>query len=136
MAGIRCYIGVGSNLGERRKNIEQAIQKLKEVEGIEVKRVSLLYETEPVGGPEQPKYLNGAVEIETLLGPRELLNVAHDIEGQLGRKRTVKNGPRAIDLDILTYGDRKICEPYLKIPHPRMSEREFVQRPLRDLTNA
>ena len=131
---MRCYIGVGSNLGNRRKNIEGAIQKLRETVDIDVKKTSGIYETEPVGGPPQPKYLNGVIEIETRLKPRELLLSLQEIENKLGRKRTIKNGPRTIDLDILTYGDKRIDEPDLKIPHPMMNDREFVQQPLRDLT--
>ncbi len=130
---MRCYIGVGSNLGDRRKNIETAIQGLRQTERIEVNRVSQIYETEPVGGPTQPKYLNGAIEIETGLEPRQLLSVLQKIEGDLGRKRTVRNGPRIIDLDILICGDKKIDEHDLKIPHPRMDERDFVLKPLKDL---
>jgi len=128
-----CYIGVGSNLGDRKKHIEDAIEKLKNIEGVEVKRVSSIYETEPVGGPKQGKYLNGAIEIETGLGPRELLGKLQDIEKKLGRKKTVKNGPRTIDLDILLYGDNKIDEPDLKIPHPNMREREFVMKPIKEI---
>ena len=78
-------------------------------------------------------HLNGVIEIETELGPRQILSATQKIEDQLGRRRIAKDGPRIIDLDILTYGDKKIDEPDLKIPHPRMNEREFVQRPLRDL---
>jgi 2-amino-4-hydroxy-6-hydroxymethyldihydropteridine diphosphokinase len=130
---VRCYIGIGSNLGDRRKNIDDALQKLRLTGGIEVKRVSPIYETDPVGGPAQPKYLNGVIEIETSLEPRGLLLTLQDIENQLGRKRAVKNGPRTIDLDILMYGSKKIDEPDLKIPHPKMNEREFVQKPLKDL---
>ncbi|MFH1853963.1 MAG: 2-amino-4-hydroxy-6-hydroxymethyldihydropteridine diphosphokinase [Candidatus Omnitrophota bacterium] len=131
---MRCYIGIGSNLGDRQKNIELAIQKLQDRKGIEVKKVSPLYETDPVGGPEQPRYLNGVIEIDTELRPRALLRCIQEIESCLGRIRTVKNGPRTIDLDILTYGGRNIDEPGLRIPHPRMAEREFVQKPLKDLT--
>ncbi len=130
---MRCYIGIGSNLGDRQKNIDIAIQRLRETDAIEVSKVSSIYETEPVDGPGQSKYLNGVLEIETGLTARQLLNVLQDIESQLGRKRTVKNGPRTIDLDILTYGDQNIDEPGLNVPHPRMAEREFVQRPLREL---
>ncbi|MBU1148356.1 MAG: 2-amino-4-hydroxy-6-hydroxymethyldihydropteridine diphosphokinase [Candidatus Omnitrophica bacterium] len=130
---MRCYIGIGSNLGNRRKNIDAAIEKLRQVNEIEVKKVSSVYETEPVGGPKQPDYLNAVIEIETMFGPRKLLAVLHEIEDHLGRKRSVKDGSRTIDLDILTYGDEKINEPDLKIPHPRMNEREFVQLPLREL---
>ncbi len=128
-----CYIGVGSNLGDRRNYIENAIQKLKESKGIEVKRISGIYETEPEGGPKQGKYLNGAIEIETTLEPRQLLERLQAIEKELGRVRTVKNGPRTIDLDILLYGDKKIDEVDLKIPHPRMLEREFVLKPLKEI---
>ncbi|MDP6686227.1 MAG: 2-amino-4-hydroxy-6-hydroxymethyldihydropteridine diphosphokinase, partial [Candidatus Omnitrophota bacterium] len=130
---MRCYIGVGSNLGDREKNIQDAVQGLKEIEKIEVKKLSRLYETDPLGGPPQGKYLNGAIELDTTLSPRELLLVLLGIERSLGRQRTIRNGPRTIDLDILIYGDEKINEPDLKIPHPRMREREFVQRPLRDI---
>ncbi|MBU4457730.1 MAG: 2-amino-4-hydroxy-6-hydroxymethyldihydropteridine diphosphokinase [Candidatus Omnitrophica bacterium] len=130
---IRCYIGIGSNLGDRQKNMDIAIQRLRETDAIEVNKASSIYETEPAGGPEQPRYLNGVLEIETDLAAIELLSVLQDIENQLGRERIVKNGPRTIDLDILTYGDHEINEPGLKVPHPRMTEREFVQRPLREL---
>ncbi|MEK6732323.1 MAG: 2-amino-4-hydroxy-6-hydroxymethyldihydropteridine diphosphokinase [Candidatus Omnitrophota bacterium] len=130
---MRCYIGIGSNLGDRQKYIESAIQRLKETKGIEVKKVSSIYETDPAGGPSQGKYLNGAIEIETELGPRELLTRLLNIETLLGRERTVKNGPRTIDLDILLFGDKKIDEPGLKIPHPRMCEREFVIKPLKEI---
>ena len=130
-----CYIAIGSNLGDRRKNIEDAIEKLRETEGVEVKKISNIYETEPVGGPaNQPRYLNGVIEIETVLKPRQILFATQEIENQLGRKRMFEAGPRTIDLDILTYGDKKIDEMDLKIPHPRMHEREFVLKPLRDLT--
>ena len=128
-----CYIGIGSNLGDRAKYIKSAIEKLKETRGIEVKRVSKIYETEPVGGSKQGKYLNGVIEIETHLEPRELMAELEAIEKQLGRERSVKNAPRTIDLDILLYGDKKINKPDLKIPHPRMYEREFVMKPLKEL---
>ena len=130
---MRCYIGIGSNLGDRLKYIENAIQKLNETKGIEVKKVSSIYETDPLSGPIQGKYLNGVIEIETEIEPRELLTRLLDIEIQLGRKRTVKNGPRTIDLDILLFGDQKIDEPDLKIPHPRMCGREFVMKPLKEI---
>jgi len=128
-----CYIGIGSNLGDREKYIKNAIEKLKETEGIEVKKISNIYETEPVGGPKQGDYLNGVMEIETWLKPRELITELQKIEKQLGRIRSVKNAPRTIDLDILLYGDKKIDEPGLKVPHPRMHERDFVIKPLKDL---
>src|SRR3989338_1476813 len=113
-----CYIGIGSNLGDRQRYIEDAVQRLRETKGIEVKRVSSIYETEPVGGPSQGKYLNAAIEIDTELSPRDLLTALLDIEKELCRVRTVKNAPRAIDLDILLYGDKNIDEPDLKITLP------------------
>jgi 2-amino-4-hydroxy-6-hydroxymethyldihydropteridine diphosphokinase len=128
-----CYIGIGSNLGDREKYIESAIEKLRAIKGIEVKRTSNIYETAPVGGPRQGKYLNGVLELETELEPRELLGKLQAIENELGRKRLVKNAPRTIDLDILLYGDKKIDEPGLRIPHPRMLEREFVMKPLKEI---
>ncbi|MCX5687073.1 MAG: 2-amino-4-hydroxy-6-hydroxymethyldihydropteridine diphosphokinase [Candidatus Omnitrophica bacterium] len=128
-----CYIGIGSNLGDREKYIRNAIEKLKETEGVEVKKISNIYETEPIGGPEQGKYLNGVIEIETWLEPSDLIIKLQKIEEQLGRIRSVKNAPRTIDLDILLYGDKKINKSGLKIPHPRMNEREFVMKPLKEI---
>jgi 2-amino-4-hydroxy-6-hydroxymethyldihydropteridine diphosphokinase len=124
------FIGIGSNLGNRLDNIEKAIERLKSVPDIEVEKVSSIIETNPQGGPPQPKYLNGAIKINTELSARGLLKVLQEIENQLGRKRLVKNGPRTIDLDILLYGDKKIDESDLKIPHPHMLKREFVMKPL------
>ncbi|MEE8359376.1 MAG: 2-amino-4-hydroxy-6-hydroxymethyldihydropteridine diphosphokinase [Candidatus Omnitrophota bacterium] len=127
------YIGIGSNLGDRSGCIESAIGLLKKSDKITVDKVSALYETDPVGGPPQGKFLNGAIKITTDLSCRELLNRLMDIEETLGRKREGVNTPRTIDLDILTYGDLRIEEPDLIVPHPRMNEREFVMRPLGDL---
>lgn len=128
-----CYIGIGSNLGDRLGYIENAIKKLKETGKIEVRKISNIHETEPVGGPKQGKYLNAVIEIETGLKPRELLVRLQDIENQLGRKRAVKNGARTIDLDILLYGNDSVNEPDLKIPHPKMRGREFVMKPLKEI---
>jgi 2-amino-4-hydroxy-6-hydroxymethyldihydropteridine diphosphokinase len=127
------YIAVGSNLGDRKGYIENAVELLKRSERIKVDKVSTLYETDPVGGPAQGRFLNGAIKIETDLSCRDLLNRLMDIEDMLGRKREAENGPRTIDLDILTYGDLHIEEPDLIVPHPRMNEREFVMRPLSDI---
>jgi 2-amino-4-hydroxy-6-hydroxymethyldihydropteridine diphosphokinase len=132
---MRCYIGIGSNLGNREKHVEDAVKKLKNIKSVKIRKISSIRETEPVGGPKQGKYLNGVIEIETELKPRELLLRLQSIEDQLGRKRTVKDGPRTIDLDILLYGDSNIDEPGLKIPHPRMAEREFVMKPLEEICN-
>lgn len=130
---VICYIGIGSNLGDRQKYIGNAIKELRSGKSINVLRVSSIYETEPVGLKEQNNFLNGVIEIETGLTPEELLKEISAIENRLGRKRTVKNGPRTIDLDILYYGDEIIDMPALKIPHPRMMEREFVLRGLKEL---
>jgi 2-amino-4-hydroxy-6-hydroxymethyldihydropteridine diphosphokinase len=128
-----CYIGIGSNLGDRLGYIESAIKKLKETDKIKINKISSIHETEPVGGPKQGKYLNAAIEIDTGLNPKELLARLQNIESQLGRKRTVKNAARTIDLDILLYGNDNIDEPDLKIPHPNMREREFVMKPLKEI---
>jgi 2-amino-4-hydroxy-6-hydroxymethyldihydropteridine diphosphokinase len=127
---ITAYISFGSNLGDRNKNIERAVEHLKELDGITVKRVSSIYETRAVGGPEQHMFLNGVVEIETLLLPDELLDRLKGIEARLGRVKTEENGPRPIDLDIIFYQDIVIDGERIKIPHPRMQEREFVLKGL------
>ena len=130
------YIGLGSNLGDRKNNILQAVQAL-EAKGHRILKQSPLYETDPVGGPPaaepQGKFLNGVVAIETPKTPFQLLNDIFAIETQLGRIRTVKNAPRTIDLDILFFGDLRIDLPQLTIPHPRMFERAFVLKPLSDI---
>lgn len=127
------YIGIGSNLGDRKANIEKAVRLVKLIKKVKVKRISSIYETKPVGGPPQEDFLNGVFEIETSLSPFMLLEELQKIEKYLGRKRSVKNGPRTIDLDILLFGNKKIDTKELKIPHPRMHKREFVLRGLREL---
>ncbi len=127
------YIGVGSNLGDRKNNIDVAIKKLRNITDIEVVKTSTLIETDPEGGPPQGKYLNGAIEIQTSLTPYQLLHELKKIEKELGRINRIKNWPRPIDLDILTFGNKKINTPELVIPHPRMHERVFVQKPLKQL---
>ena len=128
-----CYIGVGSNIGDRQRFINSSIEELKKVRGIKVKRLSSIYETLPVSDIPQGKYLNGVIEIETDIGPKSLLKELNKVEERLGRKRTVKNAPRTIDLDILYYGDERLNEKYIVIPHPRISDREFVLKGLREL---
>ena len=127
------YIGLGSNLGDRRDLIGRAVEALDAVEGVTVVEQSDLYETEPVGGAPQPKFLNGAVGVETSLTPRQLMDQLLAIERALGRTRTAPNAPRAIDLDLLLYGDTVIDEETLRVPHPRMHERWFVLKPLADI---
>lgn len=128
---VICYIGIGSNLGNRRKNIISAIKKIEALEGTKVIKVSWLIETKPVGGPpNQGKFLNGALKLKTSLSPLLLLKKIKEIEREVGRTRGVRNGPRVIDLDILLYADRVINTKKLIIPHPRMFGRDFVMKPL------
>jgi 2-amino-4-hydroxy-6-hydroxymethyldihydropteridine diphosphokinase len=129
----RAYLGLGSNLGDRLANVREAVRRLGLVEGVRVLNVSSTYETEPVGGPPQPKYLNAACEIETELGARELLNAVLAIEDAMGREREARWGPRNIDVDVLMLGSDIVDEPDLTVPHPRMHEREFVLRPLDEI---
>ena len=131
---MTAYIGVGANLGDRRATIERAVELLRAVPGVEVLAVSSLRETDPVGFEEQPRFLNGAVELETTLKPRELLDVLLRVERDLGRTREgPRFGPRTIDLDLLVYGDRRLDEPGLTVPHPRLHERRFALEPLAEL---
>lgn len=126
-----CYIGIGSNLGNRRKNIKSAVEKIGKLKDTKVIKVSKIIETEPVGGPPgQGKYLNGALKISTGLAPKALLKGLQRIEIELGRKKTVRNAPRVIDLDILFYADKIIHTKDLIVPHPRLFERDFVLKPL------
>lgn len=130
---VTCYIGIGSNLGDRQGYIDRAIESLGKVKGVKVTRVSSIYETEPVGGVEQGKFLNGVIEIDTELAPLDLLKALNRIEDGLGRVRKVKNGPRTIDLDILYYGDLVVEEEGLTVPHPMICQRDFVLRGLKEL---
>jgi 2-amino-4-hydroxy-6-hydroxymethyldihydropteridine diphosphokinase len=122
------YIGVGSNVGNREANCRKAFELLGETG--RVISVSSLYCTEPVGYKEQEDFINAVVSIETDLSARELLSACRAIEGRLGRKRTLRWGPRTIDLDILLYGDQMINQSNLVIPHPLMAMRKFVLVPL------
>ena len=124
------YIGVGSNLGQRKENIFSSEKLIRSTSGIKFLRSSPIIETDPVGGPAQGKFLNAVFEIETLLLPETLLKALQDIEKSLGRKRSIKWGPRKIDLDILLYGDRIVDRKDLQIPHPLLHKRRFVLEPL------
>ena len=129
-----CYLGIGSNLGNRRRHIAFALEKLRKLESTRVVRTSRLYETAPAGGPRgQGRFLNGAVKILTALPPLKLLKALKNIEKLSGRVKTRRWGPRVIDLDILFYGDRVVNRGELKIPHPGVFRREFVMRPLREV---
>jgi 2-amino-4-hydroxy-6-hydroxymethyldihydropteridine diphosphokinase len=126
------YVGLGSNLGDRHKNCLRAIELLKQ-HGLLVTKQSSLYETEPWGLTEQPEFVNMAVEIETELAPEALLALLKNIEKDMGRRNTVRWGPRIMDLDILLYDDIIMNTDALTIPHPLMHEREFVLRPLSEI---
>jgi len=128
---MRCVIAVGSNLGDREEYIRSAIEKMKEV--MEVRAVSTLIETEPVGGPQQGRYLNGVVLGETHMEPEPLMARLLEIEASLGRIRTVANGPRTIDLDLIDHGGIELETDSLTLPHPRAVERAFVLLPWLEL---
>ena len=124
---MRAVIALGSNLGNRELNIESAIAELAKI--IEISHLSTNHETDPVGGPEQPKYLNAVLIAETQLDPHELLISMLEIENKLGRKREIHWGPRTIDLDLIVVGDEVVVSDVLVLPHPRAHERKFVLEP-------
>jgi 2-amino-4-hydroxy-6-hydroxymethyldihydropteridine diphosphokinase len=134
----RVFVGLGSNLGDPEGQIRWALRLLEAEDGIELVAVSTLRETDPVGYEDQPRFLNGAAEIETSLGPRLLLERLLAIERRLGRARGEgpRFGPRTIDLDLLVYGDEVVDEPGLAVPHPRLHERRFALEPLVELDPA
>ncbi len=128
---MRAFLGLGSNLGDRWAHLRAAVAGLPDVVA-----VSPVYETEPVGGPPgQGPFLNAVVELATHLSPRELLEVARRLEAAAGRRRAEHHGPRTLDVDVLVVGNLVVDEPDLAVPHPRMSERRFVLRPLADLAS-
>lgn len=127
------YLGVGSNLGNRCENLLKALNLLKESSGVSGFELSKLYETSPVDFLEQDKFLNGVVRIYTNLRPREVLNLCQDIERRLQREKTVRFGPRNIDVDLLFYDSRIINENDFIVPHPRAHVRLFVLKPMCDL---
>lgn len=129
----RAYLALGSNIGDREGYIKKAVELLKAHPQIRVLAVSPLYNTAPVGFIDQPDFLNGAVAVDTVLMPHELLDVCLGIEKRLGRVRTVRWGPRTIDIDLLLYDDLVINDEDLALPHPRMHERAFVLQPLCDI---
>lgn len=124
------FLGLGSNLGDRLAHLQRAVDLLDTDAEVRVDGVSSVYETEPVGGPEQGPYLNLAVRVLTTRSPKALLRVAADVEQALGRERRERWGPRTIDVDILLYGDRTVATADLQVPHPRLTERAFALIPL------
>ena len=125
----RAFLSLGSNVGDRRHFLEEAVASL----GGSVKAVSPVYETDPVGGPDQERFLNIVVELDTRLDPRELLAVCHRLESAAGRVRVEHWGPRTLDVDIVWVDGVQLDEPDLQVPHPRMNQRRFVLAPLADL---
>lgn len=133
---VVAYLGIGSNLGQRKKNIQQAVHLLTHTPGINVEKMSSLYESEPVGYKNQPWFINSVIKIKTTFSAEKLLYRLLEIEKFFGRKRTKTNrgGPRIIDLDLLLYGKEIIKIPgRLKVPHPRLHERKFVLLPLNEI---
>jgi len=130
----RIFIGLGTNLGDDLAgNLHQAVEALGRLPRTRVVRVSSFLSTEPWGVTDQPRFLNAVAEIRSDLTPLELLEALKQIENELGRVPTYRWGPRAIDFDIILFGDRVVDLPGLKIPHPRYREREFVTAPLREI---
>ena len=129
------YLGLGTNLGDKQKNLNDAIRMLENQVG-EVEKVSSVIETEPEGFKSDNMFLNAVVKVRTALSPFELLDITQDMEKSLGRKEKSSNGiyhDRVIDIDILLYDDINISTPRLVIPHPRMTQREFVMTPLTEI---
>ena len=131
----RVFVGLGSNLGDRESTLRAAVGRLRAMRETEVRQVSTFRNTEPVGFVDQPRFLNGAVELETTLSARMLLGALLELERSFGRDRTTvrPQGPRTLDLDLLLYGDETISEQGLEVPHPRLHERTFVLEPLAEL---
>jgi 2-amino-4-hydroxy-6-hydroxymethyldihydropteridine diphosphokinase len=129
----RAFLGLGSNVGDRLANLQGALDLMSARPDVRPLRSSRVYETDPVGGPPQPDFLNAVVEVETALSPMELLRACMEVEDELGRVREERWGPRTIDIDVLTLDEEIVDEPDLTIPHPRMHERGFVLVPLLEL---
>jgi 2-amino-4-hydroxy-6-hydroxymethyldihydropteridine diphosphokinase len=129
----RAHLALGSNIGDRSEHLQGAVDALAATASVTVTAVSKVYETDPVGGPDQGRYLNAVVAIDTALEPRALLALAHAIETDARRVRSERWGPRTLDVDVLLVGDLRVDEPDLVVPHPRMWERGFVLAPLHDV---
>jgi len=131
----RAYVALGSNLGDREETIRGALDALAAEPGVEVVAVSTLVDTEPVGYVDQPRFLNGVAAIDTELSARDVLETLLAVERRFGRLRegVPAQGPRTLDLDLLLYGDEEVDEPGLRVPHPRIHEREFVLGPLAEI---
>ena len=127
------YLGLGANLGDRAANLREAVGRLDGSGSCVVMAVSSLYATSPVGIEDQPEFLNAVIRVDTTLSPGDLLDLCGSIENDMGRKRTIRWGPRVIDIDILIYDNVACNNERLTIPHPRMMERAFVLAPLAEI---
>ena len=132
--GVTAFLGLGTNVGDRAVNLAEALHRLAEI--AEIVETSSVYETDPVGYTDQPRFWNMVAEIRTDLPARELMAVLLEIEKQMGRERTFPNAPRIIDIDILLYDDVTTSDAFITLPHPRMSERAFVLKPLAEIAPA
>ena len=130
---VRAAIALGSNIGDPEAQVTRAFDEIAALPGTRVLARSKLLRTKPVGYADQPDFINAVALVETSLAPRALLESLLAIEQRHGRSRTIPNGPRTLDLDIILYGDKVIDEPGLKVPHPRATERPFVMEPLRQV---
>jgi len=128
---VAVYLGLGSNLGNRKDNLNKALDFLSQ--RLRIEKISSVYDTEPVGNPNQPRFLNLVCRVYTTLAPKDLLTLAKGIESKLGRGVGKSDAPRPIDIDILFYGNQVIETPELVIPHPRLVERAFVLVPLAEI---
>lgn len=133
---IEAFIGIGSNLGEPAAQVRKAVQALDQPPALRCTGCSLLYETDPVGYLDQPRFINAVARVQTTLSPLELLERLRAIEAAQGRQRSIPSGPRTVDLDLLLYGDQVVNQASLVVPHPRMQDRAFVLLPLLELAPA
>jgi 2-amino-4-hydroxy-6-hydroxymethyldihydropteridine diphosphokinase len=131
---VDAYIAIGANLGDRLQSMRHALAALRKIQGVEVRAASSVYDTAPVGPPDQPRYLNAAVAVRTTLGPRQLLDALLAVERDLGRERgTTRWTARTIDLDLILHGECRVDDGDLRVPHPRFRERAFVLLPLAEI---
>ena len=127
----QAFLGLGSNIGDRMKYLQEAVEEIPDLVS-----VSGVYETDPIGGPDQSTFLNIVVELETDLNPRELLKLAQTLEEKADRRREIRWGPRTLDVDVLWIEGHEVNDPDLEVPHPRMRDRAFVMVPLGELESA
>ena len=130
---VIAYLGLGTNLGDRRANLRAALRLIGASDGIRLLRISQVYETAPWGVTDQPAFLNCAVEIAVTMDPESLLSRGQAVEREVGRVPGPRWGPRLIDVDLLIYGGESVCRPHLEIPHPRLHLRAFALLPLAEL---